>query len=163
MNDRLSFDRMETITAEHIVDASTATVEHSLAAAPRFKCALPLFLNLGFPRPVAASGTGLNPGDQRRVHFAGGEGRPGDLLLVVTERAPMRVRFAIKNDSSHIAHWLAWKTAEVTWKPVDAQHTRVRWTAVYRRLLDPAWYFGPWERYGVRLSADYLIDGLATP
>ena len=160
---RLSFGRMETITAEQVVTGSPASVEHALAATPHFDRALPLFLNLGFPRPVGALGTGLNPGDQRLIHFAGGEGRPGDLLLIVTERDPMRVRFMITSDSSHIAHWLAWKSAEVTWEPVDAQHTRVRWTTVYRRLLDPAWYFRPWERYAVRLSASYLIDTLAIP
>jgi hypothetical protein len=33
----------------------------------------------------------------------------------------------------------------------------------YRRNLDPAWYFGPWERYGVGLAGKYLIDNLATP
>ena len=39
----------------------------------------------------------------------------------------------------------------------------MRWTLRYRRLLDPAWYFGPWERYAVRLAAGYLIDTVATP
>jgi hypothetical protein len=39
----------------------------------------------------------------------------------------------------------------------------VRWTIRYRRDLDPAWYFGPWERYAVRLAGNYLIDNVATP
>jgi hypothetical protein len=41
--------------------------------------------------------------------------------------------------------------------------TRVTWTLRYRRGLDPAWYFGPWERYAVRLAAAYLIESVATP
>jgi hypothetical protein len=39
----------------------------------------------------------------------------------------------------------------------------VTWTLSYRRRLDPAFYFAPLERYGVRLAADYLIATLATP
>ena len=41
--------------------------------------------------------------------------------------------------------------------------SRVSWSLRYRRELDPAWYFGPWERYGVGLAAGYLIDNLAAP
>ena len=41
--------------------------------------------------------------------------------------------------------------------------TKVTWTLHYRRSLDPAWYFGPWERYAARLAAGYLIDSVATP
>ena len=51
----------------------------------------------------------------------------------------------------------------VSWCPIDARHTEVVWSLHYRRDLDPAWYFGPWERYGVGLAADYLIQNLATP
>ena len=39
----------------------------------------------------------------------------------------------------------------------------MRWTLRYKRLLDPAWYFGPWERYAAKLTADYLIQTVATP
>jgi len=39
----------------------------------------------------------------------------------------------------------------------------VTWTLDYERGLDPAWYFGPWERYATRLAAGYLIDAVATP
>ena len=45
----------------------------------------------------------------------------------------------------------------------DATHTAVVWTLHYTRGLDPEWYFGPLERYAVRLAAGYLIDNLATP
>jgi hypothetical protein len=51
----------------------------------------------------------------------------------------------------------------VTWEPIGRDATRVTWTLRYRRDLDPAWYFGPWERYATRLAAGYLIDAVATP
>jgi hypothetical protein len=159
----LSFPREESVRAERMVSASSAAVEQALSVSPRVDLPLPLYLRLGFPRPVEAQGAGLRPGDLRRIHFAGGEGAPGDLLLEVAEAAPGRVRFRAVSDRSKIAHWLAWESCEVEWSAVDAAHTRVVWTLRFRRALDPAWYFRPWERYAARLAAEYLIRANATP
>jgi hypothetical protein len=163
VTDKLSFSRAEIITEERIVAASDAAVEQSLSDTPRFATELPFYLKLRFPRPVETSGSGLAIGDQRRIHFAGGEGKPGDLIMAVTEHQAGLVRFRVIEDHSKIAHWLDWQEAEVRYQAIDAHHTRVIWTLRYLRRLDPAWYFGPWERYAVRLSADYLIDNVATP
>jgi hypothetical protein len=62
-----------------------------------------------------------------------------------------------------MTHFLRWREIDVTWAPVDSVTTRVTWTVRYERGLDPAWYFGPMERYAVRLAAGYLIDSVATP
>jgi hypothetical protein len=70
--------------------------------------------------------------------------------------------FAPVGDDSYLIHWLTWRSAEVRWRAVPGG-TEVRWTLWYRRRLDPAWYFGPLERYGVGVTAGYLIDALATP
>lgn len=42
-------------------------------------------------------------------------------------------------------------------EPITAG-TRVTLTIRYRRLLDPAWYFKPAERYGVRKAGQYFLD-----
>ena len=97
------------------------------------------------------------------MRFAGGEGSPGDLVLQVTVSQPGRVLFRAVSDTSHIAHWLQWKEAEVCWREAGSNQTEVRWRIRYRRLLDPAWYFRPWERYAVRLAAGYLIDTVSIP
>jgi hypothetical protein len=160
---RLSFDREEVVTVQRIVAASTADVSNALQRSPRIDLPTPLFFQLGFPRPVEAHGTGLERGDTRTIHFAGGEGNPGDLILTVADAGPGWASFVAVSDKSKIAHWLEWKSADVTWKAVDSSHTQVEWTLRYVRLLDPAWYFRPWERYGVRAAADYLIRANATP
>ena len=97
------------------------------------------------------------------IHFAGGEGRPGDLVMQVAESEPGHIRFVAQSDNSKIAHWLTWRSSEVRWNAVDADHTEVSWTLNFRRDLDPAWYFRPWERYAVRLAAEYLIENNAVP
>jgi hypothetical protein len=159
----LSFNRYETVQVSKIVSASAPDVERALSRAPRTDGGLPLYLRLRFPRPTQASGTGLDVGATRTIHFAGGEGHPGDLVMRVSEGRPGYVRFEAVSDHSKVAHWLDWRSAEINWTPIDAQHTRVTWTLHFDRRLDPAWYFGPWERYAVRLAAGYLIENNATP
>jgi len=159
----LSFSRDQTVRVERVVTARPEEVEAVLAGPMNFHTRLPFFLRLGFPRPVSVRGAGIEAGSERAIHFAGGEGPPGDLVMRVDVHNPSRVVFGAVEDHSKVAHWLAWQTAEVTWRAVDASHTEVTWTLRYRRGVDPAWYFIPWERYGTRLAADYLIDNLADP
>jgi hypothetical protein len=159
----LSLNREETATAARVVQASPREIESALRLSPRTDLPIPLFFRMGFPQPTEAHGSGLQPGALRTIHFAGGEGRPGDVVLQVVESGPGHARFNVVSDHSKIAHWLAWEFADVRWQALDARQTRVEWTLGYKRLLDPAWYFRPWERYVVRISADYLIWANATP
>lgn len=164
----LSFNRLETVKVERIVAASAVEVEQALSQVPDFDRQLPLYLRLGFPRPVSGSGSGLAAGDRLVIHFSGppgffGQGPSGDLVLEVLDRAPGHVRFRAVSDSSAVAHWLGWQETDVRWTELDPEHTRVTWTLRYERRLDPAWYFSPWERYAVKLASAYLIETLATP
>lgn len=160
---RLSLNREESVTVTRVVAAPAAEVEAALAQSPAVNLPLPLYGRMGFPRPVEAHGAGLEPGARRTIHFAGGEGHPGDLVMQVEESQAGHVRFAALSDQSKIAHWMDWESADVRWADADAAHTRVTWTLNFRRRLDPAWYFRPWERYAVGLAADYLIRANATP
>jgi hypothetical protein len=163
INPSLSFDRAESVTEERIVVGSEAEVRSGLEKQARFNKDLPPFLRLKFPRPLETAGEGLVPGSERSILFGGGEGKPGVLIVRLEEAGPRYAKWRIVSDRSHIAHWLDWKTSEVDWSPAGPGRTRVRWTMRYERRLDPAWYFGPWERYAVRLSAGYMIENLATP
>jgi hypothetical protein len=160
---KLSFNREETVQASEVVAASEADVRTALSQSPRTDLSLPVYLRLGFPRPTEAWGNGLEVGAVRTIHFAGGEGRPGELRLTVRESHAGYVRFDVVSDTSKISHWLDWESSEVNWTAIDAQHTRVNWSLHFQRRLDPAWYFRPWERYATRLAADYLIRANATP
>lgn len=159
----LSFSRAEEVVVERIVTASAEAVERSLASAPAFDKPVPLFLRLRFPAPEAVWGEGLTPGAYRGIRFTEADEPPGILVLRVSERSPGFVRFEAESDTSMISHWLDWQSVDIRWQPVSPDATRVRWTLRYARRLDPAWYFGPWERYAVRLAAAYLIETAATP
>ena len=159
----VSFSRAETIAVDRVIPVAAADVERQLSSTPDFEKPLPLFLRLRFPRPRAAWGDGLEPGAFRALRFSTPTEPSGILVVRVSDRSPGFVRFTAESDSTMVAHWLDWRSVDVRWEPASPATTRVRCTVRYARRLDPAWYFGPWERYGVRLAAGYLIDAAATP
>jgi hypothetical protein len=158
--------RNTVVSETRIVQAPAAAVSAALFEQPRFERALPSLLAKGFPRPISA----IVDGDIVRVRMRGGEmrlngmePRTGTLILERVEARPGFVRWRATSDDSHMRHFLTWQSSEVEWHAIDAETTRVTWSIRYRRDLDPAWYFGPMERFAVRLAAGYLIDSVATP
>jgi hypothetical protein len=161
---QLTFNRGQTVEATSIVNGPASRVEQALAQSPRIETTLPTFLRIGFPRPLAARGQGLEIGAQRSILFSGAEGDPaGYVVMQIAQRRPGYVRFETVSDGSKLTQWIRWDASEVEWVPVDAMHTRVTWRIHFDRQLDPAWYFTPWERAAVREAAGYLIDANATP
>jgi hypothetical protein len=170
VTDVTTVSRAESVTESKIVPASARAVEHALFQPPRFDRRLPLYLRAGFPRPVSTRIERAAAGMQLVIQFRGGEmylngmePRTGDLVLALEETRPGFVRWHAVSDSSHMTHFLSWREVSVQYEPVDEATTRVTWAVRYDRGLDPAWYFGPWERYAMHLAASYLIDAVATP
>ena len=161
-----TIDRDVTVSQTRIVQASAADVATAIRQQPRFERELPAYLGIGFPRPTF---TWI---DERHwiIRMRGGEMRldgmepqAGNLHLAIDEEGPGRIRWRAMSDNSHMTHFLDWRSSQVEWQAIDGETTRVTWTLSYRRGLDPAWYFGPMERYAVGLAAGYLIDAVATP
>jgi hypothetical protein len=166
-----TFDREQSVSSSRQVDASPDQVAAALSAAPRFDEPLPPFLRLGFPTPAGGTGTGLNVGAVRSVLFAechhpeSRTTRPVNarLTLRVEESEPGRVVFGTVRDTTLQGRWAQLTSSEVEWKATGDGGTRVTWTLNYDRRLDPAFYFGPLQRYGMGVTAQYLIEALATP
>ena len=161
VSDFLSFNREEEVVVNQELSVSQNEVMMTLANTPEFdEAKLPLFLKLGFPRPKEVWGEGISVGDERVIHFAGGEGDPGDVVVRVSESSSNKVVFELVKDESHIDHWLAWK--EITWEVITnaSGKTELSVSLTYTRKLDPAWYFKPVERYGVKKAGEYFIESL---
>jgi hypothetical protein len=132
---------------------------------------------------VLATGEGLDVGDQRRIQFVGGshddhplrlldalfagdhEGHQGHddrslMVLEVREHTPGRVVFSIERDDTMLSRWADLDRAVVTWDAEDASTTTVEWRLEYERLLAPAAYFGPLQRFGLGDAAEYLLDSV---
>jgi hypothetical protein len=97
------------------------------------------------------------------MRLDGMEPRAGTLVMAREQQTMRSVSWRAVADDSHMRHFLTWQSSAVEWEAIDAHHTRVTWTIRYRRDLDPAGYFGPMERFAVRLAAGYLIESVATP
>ena len=170
VTDLTTVSRAEVVTRSQIVHASSADVERALFDPPRFDRVLPRYLRSGFPRPIASRIERRDINPRWVITLRGGETflngtepTTGDLTMQLDEARPGFVRWHAVSDTSHMIHFLTFRDSIVRWEPIDAQTTRVTWTIRYDRGLDPAWYFGPMERYATRLAAGYLIDAVATP
>ena len=162
--------RAESVSVTRMVRAASADVERALFEPPRFDRGLPPFLRAGFPSPLSTRIDRTDGSARWVIELRGGEmrlngmePRTGDLVLELVESGPGRVRWRAVSDTSHMTHFLTWREVIVEWTPAAEETTAVTWTLRYDRGLDPAWYFGPWQRYAVRLAAGYLIDSVATP
>jgi hypothetical protein len=165
---QLSFNRAQSVMVSRIINAPASEVAAALAQSPTISTPLPRFLRIGFPHPLASTGSGLIVGSPRVIHFAGAEGDPpGDLTMRVTESdlqpASGRIRFETVSDSSKLTQWLRWQSSDVSWHSIDSTHTAVTWRIGFDRQLDPSWYFAPWEQFAVHQAADYLITANTMP
>ena len=88
----------------------------------------------------------------------------GSIQFEVDVADASSVRWAAVADDTPVAGWLTWRGAEVRFRPLADGTTEVRWEVEFARKIDPAWYFAPWERLGVRLALEHLIDAsMSTP
>jgi hypothetical protein len=162
----MTIGRAATVSETRIVDAPADAIAAALHQQPRFDRALPAYLAIGFPRPTSTRIDGnrwiirMRGGEMR---LNGLEPRAGDLVLEKDGAGPGWVSWRAVSDDSHMTHFLDWRSSRVEWQAVDSHTTRVTWTLGYERGLDPAWYFGPMERYAMWLAAGYLIESVATP
>jgi hypothetical protein len=165
----LTHERGQTVRVSKVVQGTPTQVWAAMSAPPKLDTSVPRFWRLGFPRPIAASGSGLEVGAERTIRFSAAEQTPaGDLVMRVTaaqEVGPFGgvAVFDTVSDQSKISEWMQWKRSLVQWNAVDPEHTRVTWTIAFDRRLDPWWYFGLWEQAAAHEAADYLIDANATP
>jgi len=158
VSEALSFDRAETVKVTRFVPLDLITARQALAEGPDFTSRrLPVFLALGFPTPQAISGFGLNQDAEWEVSFNGKSERFDPLRVRVVESREKRIRFRIIQDETEIGQWMRWR--EVTWDFEEKTNgTEVVMTVSYERLLDPAWYFKPLERFGVTQAADHFME-----
>jgi len=155
----LSFDRTATASATQIIHSiSPIDIRRTVSQVPTFDQELPAFLRLGFPTPTQTEGSGLEIGDRRHITFTMGE-----LTLEIVEVTEESIRFDFVHDSTPISQWLTWEAATVKWETLPDDSVEVTWSLTYQRDLDPAFYFGPLESYGVHLAAEYLLETVAIP
>lgn len=157
-----SFERQNQVTRSIIVDASIDDLKANMAADIEFSDRRHWFLSI-FPLPVDVAAGTLNAGDVHRLDFIYKRWfftniDRGEFHLRIDEVSKNRIQTSVTRNTSYLAKYLNIQGTEVEFRPLSDGRTEVALTIYYQRLLDPAWYFGPMQKFAVSRSADYLMD-----
>lgn len=149
--------KTQVVTTELSVNKTVTLAE--LNQSPNFLNQFPTFFKLGFPKPIAISGTGINIGDHRKIKFESNTKGVGTLHLQIKHKTNNSVTFELIDDSTHINHWLSWKEITININNNEAKKTStITWTTHFNCDLGPSWYFEPIEKYGVEVMNTHLLN-----
>jgi hypothetical protein len=159
---QLSFERYNEVSVTKTIDINIQQIKKNLQQPIVLGSDMPGFLSL-FPMPYDINAETLTEGDIHRSYF-----RYHRWFITNTHEGYMDIKLAkvgenyiqteILEDSSYLSHYLTLHGTLIEMEAVSNIKTRVTLTVSYDRVLDPAWYFGPLERFGVEQTAGYLID-----
>lgn len=160
--------RDRTATYSAVVPGDAAALQRNMAAPIVFPGVRPWFVRL-FPLPDRVEAGSLGVGDTHRLHFTYKKWfltnyQTGEMVVRIAQVAPRHIRTQVLGNTSYLSHYMRIDGTDVRFDPVEgasgAAQTRVTLTVRYRRLLDPAWYFGPMEQLAAEQSARYLVDSI---
>ncbi|MEO1303964.1 MAG: hypothetical protein AAFV37_03235 [Pseudomonadota bacterium] len=157
-----SFERQNQVTRSVVVNASIDELKTNMAAEINLSARRHWFLSI-FPLPVEIQAGTLNPGDVHKLDFIYKRWfftniDRGEFHLRIDEVSDDRIKTSVTRNTSYLAKYLNIQGTEVQFNPISENQTEIALTIHYERLLDPAWYFGPMQRFAVSQSADYLVD-----
>ncbi len=147
-----------------VTDQSIASLKANMAAPIRFPAERYWFLKI-FPLPDRVSAGSLGVGDVHRLHFTYKKwfltnNSEGELRIRIAAVEPQHIRTEIVRNSSYLSHYMRIDGTDVRFTPLADGRTRIALTVNYRRLLDPAWYFGPMQQLAAEQSARYLVENI---
>lgn len=158
-----SRNRAEHVSATLLVPMPLTKIAHNMALPIAFGGPRPWPMAL-FPLAESVDAGSLQTGDVHWLRFAYARWffanvDEGQFALRLAEVTPRRIVTEVIHNDAYFSRYLEIQGTTVDLLPV-ANGTEVTLTISYRRLLDPAWYFGPLQRLVVRQSAEYLIEAV---
>ncbi len=148
----------KTNSIKTITKINTHSNINKINTAPNFLENFPNFFKIGFPKPIAIDGTGIDIGDYRKIKFKSNTKGIGTLHLEIIAKDKNSITFDVVNDDSHINHWLSFKKVKIEIENYDNNTSIVKWTTDFTCDLGPSWYFNPIEKYGVKVMNQHLIN-----
>jgi hypothetical protein len=154
--------RDQTATFVTVTDQSITALKNNMAAPIAFPAERHWFLKI-FPLPDRIDAGTLGVGDVHRLHFTYKKWlfanySKGEMLIRIAAVSPRHIRTEITRNTSYLSHYMTIRGTDVRFTPLSDGRTRVALTVKYRRLLDPAWYFGPMQELAAEQSARYLVE-----
>jgi hypothetical protein len=156
-----SFNRYNEVTSTRVIQADIQHIKRSLMQPVELQDKRGWFLSM-FPMPYKVDAKALKVGDVHKVHYRYHRWvvtnvHEGHVLLKIAEVKDDYIRTEVIEDTSYLSNYMKSHGTEIQLNAIDDKNTEVTLTIKYERLLDPAWYFGPLQEYGVKQTADYLI------
>lgn len=162
LSENLSFERTNTVTVSQVVEQTPEEIHANLRQPIELdQQERPLFLRV-FPMPYNVEAGTLAAGDIHEIHYRyrrwfWGNTHEGRARLQIESVAENRIQTRFLDDTSYISHYMTLHGTEIELQPTGDERTRVNLTIRFDRTLDPAWYFGPLQRWGVGEMGDFLI------
>ncbi|MEQ9315237.1 MAG: hypothetical protein RLN72_05250, partial [Henriciella sp.] len=159
-----SFERENEVTRSFVINADIPTLQANMAlpiALPRQR---QWFLSI-FPLPVDVQAGSLEPGDVHTLDFVYKRWfftniQAGEFHLRIDAVSPGEVKTSVVRNTSYLSKYLKIHGTTIRFQELPGGATKVDLTIRYRRMLDPAWYFAPMQRYAVEQSGDYFFDAV---
>lgn len=157
----LSFNRYNEVTSSKVVNLSVSQIKQNLIKPVELDQNRHWFLAL-FPMPYEFDASSITEGDMHTLKYRYhrwfvANTHEGFTKMKVAESSDQRIRMQVIEDTSYTTNYINMHGTEINFKPIDANTTEVMLTVKYERLLDPAWYFDPLQRYATGLVGEYLI------
>lgn len=150
--------KSEIITIKTVTKINNNSSLNNINKSPNFLENFPDLFKIGFPKPIAIEGTGININDYRKIQFKSNTKGVGILHLKITAKDENSITFSVVNDNTHINHWLSFKDIKIELENYKNKTSTISWTTNFSCDLGPSWYFKPIEEYGVKVMNQHLIN-----
>lgn len=148
--------RVQTIHTSVHLEATPEQVWSNIQSLDSLTGQKPFLMHVGLPIPQKCVLQGQAVGSKRTCYFD--QGSIEETILAWDP--PRRMQLSIDRTNMPGRHWLEFEGAEYDLRP-DANGTLITRTTTIRSNLNPAWYWGRLESWGVQSEHEYLLHDLA--
>jgi len=153
---KLTHPRRDVVTSTIRLSADPSYVWNDLRSFDSLQGKKPLLMYIGLPIPMRCEMQGTGLGAKRTCYFDHGSIEE----TVIDWQPPNLMRLSIDRTNMPGRHWLGFEYATYTLQPDGNDTILTRSTTIISNLY-PAWYWRPFERWGVTSEHDYIFSDLA--
>lgn len=162
--ENLSFETYNEVEVTRKINLGVEDIKANLTRKREYQSPIRGIMSI-FPPPVLFAAESLQENQihtvdyqYNRWFFANShEGSLTVRLVTVDENL---IETEVLEDTSYIATYLKIHGTRIIFTPIDENITKVTLKISFDRLLHPAWYFQPLERYGVKVMGESILTQL---
>jgi hypothetical protein len=163
----ISYKRHNEVSTTQIINNSVAEIKQKLSSQIELNKNDNWLLSV-FPMPYKIEAGSLNQGDIHEIYFRYKRWfvtntHHGSMSLKLVKVEDQYIETEFISNNSYISNYLNLKGTHIHFKPISDDQTEVSLTIKYDRLLDPAWYFDPLQKYAIKKTSEMLIAEVMTP